>query len=164
MRAYAQLTTSFVIFVNRVGIDESISFWGGSEIIAPTGQAVMSAPMFDEGLFVGDIVLDDIRRERIALPLLRDERPDLLARELSRVIAERAGMAPDENAEPGAEEGHDIAPGFVPGRPIGFGLRPLPDAPTPVRPAIAPVPSVPPATAAPAPARKGAQPRSGERG
>ncbi|HET9613349.1 MAG TPA: nitrilase-related carbon-nitrogen hydrolase, partial [Candidatus Limnocylindrales bacterium] len=31
MRTYAQLTTSIVIFCNRVGVDESISFWGGSE-------------------------------------------------------------------------------------------------------------------------------------
>ena len=30
MRTYAQLTTSFVVFCNRVGVDESISFWGGS--------------------------------------------------------------------------------------------------------------------------------------
>src|SRR4051812_37429131 len=47
MRTYAQLTTSFVVFCNRVGVDESISFWGGSEVISPTGNAVFSAPMFD---------------------------------------------------------------------------------------------------------------------
>lgn len=136
MRAYAQLTTSFVIFVNRVGIEESISFWGGSEIIAPTGQAIFSAPMFDEGLYISDIVLDDIRRERIALPLLRDERPDLLARELSRVIGERAGMVADENAEPGAEEGHDIAPALPPTRPIGFDARRPTVPPKPAGPAV----------------------------
>ena len=39
MRAYAQLTTSFVVFCNRVGVDESLSFWGGSEVIGPTGRA-----------------------------------------------------------------------------------------------------------------------------
>ena len=33
MRTYAQLTTSFVVFCNRVGVDESISFWGGSEVV-----------------------------------------------------------------------------------------------------------------------------------
>jgi len=27
MRAYAQLTTTFVVYVNRVGVDESITFW-----------------------------------------------------------------------------------------------------------------------------------------
>ncbi|MEA2608175.1 MAG: hypothetical protein QOJ75_418 [Chloroflexota bacterium] len=110
MRTYAQLTTSFVVFCNRVGVDESISFWGGSEVIAPSGQALFSAPFYDEGLFVVDIALEDIRRERIALPLLRDERPELEVRELGRIIAERAGLAPDSTAEPDAEPGFDLAP------------------------------------------------------
>ena len=95
MRTYAQLTTSFVVFCNRVGVEESISFWGGSEVIGPTGEVLFSAPLYDEGLFTVDIALADIRRERIALPLLRDERPELQARELGRIVAERAGMAPD---------------------------------------------------------------------
>ena len=126
MRSYAQLTTSFLIFVNRVGIDESIAFWGGSEVIAPNGAPVFSAPLFDEGLFVGEIALGDVRRERHALPLLRDERPELLARELARVIAERAGFAHDTTAERGAEEGLDVAPAAVAGRPIGFQPGPAP--------------------------------------
>ena len=95
MRTYAQLTTSFVIFCNRVGVEESISFWGGSEVIAPTGEVLFGAPLYDEGLFTVDISLADIRRERIVLPLLRDERPELQIRELGRIVAERAGMAPD---------------------------------------------------------------------
>ena len=95
MRTYAQLTTSFVIFCNRVGVEESISFWGGSEVIAPTGEVLFSAPLYDEGLFTVDIALADVRRERVALPLLRDERPELHARELGRIVAERAGMAPE---------------------------------------------------------------------
>jgi predicted amidohydrolase len=109
MRSYAQLTTSFVVFVNRVGVDESLSFWGGSEVIGPTGAPLFSAPMFDEGLFVADIDLADVRRERITLPLLRDERPELVAREWRRLIAERAGLAADANAEPGAAPGFDVA-------------------------------------------------------
>ncbi len=103
MRTYAQLTTSFVVFCNRVGVDESISFWGGSEVIGPSGAAVFSAPLFDEGLFFADVDLGDVRRERIALPLLRDERPDLVAREWRRLIDERAGLAPDSTAEPDLE-------------------------------------------------------------
>ncbi len=95
MRTSAQLTTSFVVFCNRVGVEESISFWGGSEVIAPSGQALFSAPLFDEGLFIVDISLEDVRRERIALPLLRDERPELQLRELARIVAERAGIAPE---------------------------------------------------------------------
>lgn len=109
MRSYAQLTTSFVVFCNRVGVDESISFWGGSEVIAPNGAALFSAPLYDEGLFFVDIDLDDVRRERFALPLLRDERPEVQVRELQRIVAERAGLAPDSTAATGAEAGLDVA-------------------------------------------------------
>jgi predicted amidohydrolase len=79
------------VFVNRVGVEESISFWGGSQVIDPTGRLVFGAPMFDEGLFMVDVEPGDIRRERIALPLLRDERPELIVREFERIVAERAG-------------------------------------------------------------------------
>src|SRR5262245_3052861 len=123
MRTYAQLTTSFVVFCNRVGVDESISFWGGSEVIAPTGEAVFSAPLHDEGLFLVDIAPADIRRERIALPLLRDERPEWNLRELRRIIAERAGLAGDSTAEPGSEPGLDVVPSEPPGEPIGFDVH-----------------------------------------
>jgi predicted amidohydrolase len=111
MRTYAQLTTSFVVFCNRVGVDESISFWGGSEVIGPNGEALLSAPLYDEGVFSVDVSLGDVRRERISLPLLRDERPELNVRELQRIVDERAGLGPlDTTAEPGAEPGLDVAP------------------------------------------------------
>ncbi|HSL97699.1 MAG TPA: nitrilase-related carbon-nitrogen hydrolase [Candidatus Deferrimicrobiaceae bacterium] len=110
MRAYAQLTTSFVVFCNRVGVDESVTFWGGSEVIGPSGQAILSAPLFDEGLFTVDVSLDEVRRERISLPLLRDERLEWQLRELGRVVLERAGMSLDSTAEWGAPPGFDVAP------------------------------------------------------
>ena len=123
MRTYAQLTTSFVVFCNRVGVDESISFWGGSEVIAPNGQALFSAPLYDEGLYFVEVATADIRRERIALPLLRDERLELQVRELRRIVAERSGLAGDANAEPGAEPGFDLLPAEEPSVPIGFGVH-----------------------------------------
>ena len=123
MRTYAQLTTSFVVFCNRVGVDESISFWGGSEVIAPSGDVLFQAPMYDEGLFTVDVSLADVRRERISLPQLRDERPEVQLRELQRVVAERAGLARDSTAEPGAEAGLDLAPPPKITRAIGFRSR-----------------------------------------
>jgi len=119
MRTHAQLTTSLVVFCNRVGVDESISFWGGSEVIAPSGRPIFSAPLWDEGLFTVEVDLADIRRERISLPVLRDERPELIARELDRVIAERAGLtgpaagdgsAGTRGSDDGLEPGFDVAP------------------------------------------------------
>jgi NAD+ synthase (glutamine-hydrolysing) len=123
MRTYAQLTTTFAIFCNRVGVDESISFWGGSEVIGPNGAAILSAPLYDEGLFIAEIATADIRRERIGLPLLRDERPEFQVRELSRIVAERAGLARDSTSDPNAEPGLDVAPGDRTPHPIGFRKR-----------------------------------------
>ncbi|HEY7131758.1 MAG TPA: nitrilase-related carbon-nitrogen hydrolase [Candidatus Limnocylindrales bacterium] len=120
MRTYAQLTTSVVVFCNRVGVDESISFWGGSEVIAPNGQALFSAPFFEEGVYTVDVPLADLRRERLALPLLRDERPELQVRELTRIVAERAGLASDSTADDLAEAGLDVAPGEPRHARIGF--------------------------------------------
>ena len=117
MRTYAQLTTSLVVFCNRVGVEESVSFWGGSEVVGPSGRALFSAPLYDEGMFTVDVDLADIRRERIGLPLLRDERPELEVRELDRIVAQRAGLAHEtialDGAEPGARAGGphpDVAP------------------------------------------------------
>lgn len=123
MRTYAQLTTSVVVFCNRVGVDELISFWGGSEVIGPDGAALFSAPLFDEGTFLVDVPTADIRRQRISLPLLRDERPEFGVRELARIVAERAGLAPDSTAEADAEPGLDVAPASPRPRPIGFGAQ-----------------------------------------
>jgi predicted amidohydrolase len=116
MRTYAQLTTSFAVFCNRVGMDETISFWGGSEVISPSGEALFTAPLFDEGLYMVDVNLGDVRRERIGLPLLRDERPELHMRELRRILAERTGMEIDEASEPLAEASWPAGDGGA-GRP-----------------------------------------------
>jgi predicted amidohydrolase len=114
MRAYAQLTTAFVIYVNRVGVDESITFWGGSEIVGPAGNEIFRAPLHDEGLYFSDVDLDDVRRERISLPLLRDERPEVILRQLERIVRARSGAdadavdppdSPDSTGLPGGTGG-----------------------------------------------------------
>lgn len=99
LRTYAQLTTSFVVFVNRVGVEESFTFWGGSEVISPDGATIFQAPLLDEGLFLVDLDLAELRRERIAVPLLRDERPEIVLRQLERIVSERAGDVPSPEEE-----------------------------------------------------------------
>ncbi|MFV2063401.1 MAG: nitrilase-related carbon-nitrogen hydrolase [Chloroflexota bacterium] len=95
-RTYAQLTTTYVVFVNRVGVDESITFWGGSEVVAPNGASIFQAPKHDEGLFHVEIDPAEVRRERIATPLLRDERPEVVLRQLDQIVRERAGQSPPD--------------------------------------------------------------------
>jgi predicted amidohydrolase len=96
MRTYAELTTSYIVFVNRVGVDEAVTFWGGSQIIEPSGDVAFEAPLLEPGLFTTDIDLDNVRRERVSLPLLRDERPEYVLRQLERLVREQAGIVSDE--------------------------------------------------------------------
>lgn len=84
-RAYAQLLTIFVCFCNRVGYEDGTCFWGGSEVIAPSGEVLVKAPQLEEVLVRATIDFGEVRRERIANPLLRDERLDLTVRELQRI-------------------------------------------------------------------------------
>ena len=95
LRATAALTTSYVAFTNRVGVDESLIFWGGSRVIGPDGVVIAEAPLFEEALLLAEIDLDEVARARSALPLLRDERLELTRREYDRIIATRAGLEED---------------------------------------------------------------------
>jgi predicted amidohydrolase len=92
LRATAALTTSYVAFTNRVGVDESLIFWGGSRVIGPDGVVIAEAPLVEEALLLAEIDLDEVARARSALPLLRDERLELTRREFDRIIATRAGL------------------------------------------------------------------------
>lgn len=85
-RLYAQLYTCYVVFVNRVGSEGELRFWGGSEIVDPIGKVVVKADRFEEVLVTGEIDLARVREQRVAYPALRQERPDLIARELERVL------------------------------------------------------------------------------
>ncbi|HUQ41685.1 MAG TPA: nitrilase-related carbon-nitrogen hydrolase [Candidatus Limnocylindrales bacterium] len=83
-RFYAQYLTLYVVFVNRVGHEDGIAFWGGSEVVAPDGSVVARAPDFEESLLVAEIDTDLVARERDRNPLIRDERPDLVIAQLMR--------------------------------------------------------------------------------
>ncbi|MCX7839044.1 MAG: carbon-nitrogen hydrolase [Anaerolineae bacterium] len=85
LQTYATLLTVFVIFSNRVGVEDGIAFWGGSHVRAPDGTLLATAPQFDEALVVAELDTDALRRARIDLPLLRDEQRELIRHELGRV-------------------------------------------------------------------------------
>lgn len=95
---YALLGTVAVAFCNRVGNEEGLTFWGGSRILAADGSTVVEAPLWEEALVVGAIDTDDVRMQRYGLPLLADERLELVRRELDRIIAERADLPLAEEA------------------------------------------------------------------
>ena len=85
LRTYASILTTFVIFSNRVGMEDGITFWGGSHVLAPDGTALAAAPQFDDALVFAEIDTDALRRARLGLPILRDEQRELVRHELGRV-------------------------------------------------------------------------------
>src|SRR5574338_66047 len=94
---YALLGTVAVAFCNRVGNEEGLTFWGGSRLLGPDGSLLADGPLYDEALVVGSLETGDLRMQRYQLPLLADERLELVRRELDRIIAERAGLpVPEE--------------------------------------------------------------------
>ena len=119
MRTYAQLTTDRGLLQpgRRRRVDLVLGRLGGDRA---ERRPLFGAPLFEEGLFTVDVPLADLRRERISLPLLRDERPELQVRELTRIVAERAGLAADSTADELAAAGLDVAPGDALREPIGF--------------------------------------------
>jgi NAD+ synthase (glutamine-hydrolysing) len=83
-RFYAQYLTLYVVFVNRVGHEDGIAFWGGSEVVAPDGTVVARAADFAEELLLAEVDPNLVARERDRNPLIRDERPDLVVAQLMR--------------------------------------------------------------------------------
>jgi predicted amidohydrolase len=85
-RAYAGLFTVFVAHANRVGYEDGLNFWGGSTIFDPNGDLVVRAPDFESALSIAEIDLNEFHRTRARLPLLRDERTNLVQSELERIL------------------------------------------------------------------------------
>lgn len=88
--ATARFLTCRVVYVNRVGYEDGVGFWGGSHLVAPSGEISTVAPEFEPSLTVGLLRDADLRRERINAPLVRDERLSLTLRELVRIDRERS--------------------------------------------------------------------------
>lgn len=86
-QAYASTLTVFVAHTNRVGFEDGLHMAGRATIFDPEGQLVAGGPRHQESLTVARIDFDQLRRTRERLPLLRDERPELVQRELQRILS-----------------------------------------------------------------------------
>jgi NAD+ synthase (glutamine-hydrolysing) len=85
-RTYAGLFTSFFAHANRVGFEDGLYFWGGATIYDPDGTLLAKGPYDNEAITYGEMDLNQLRRTRSRLPLLRDERSELVSHELGRIL------------------------------------------------------------------------------
>jgi predicted amidohydrolase len=79
-----------VLYCNRVGYEDGINFWGGSEAVAPSGDVVARAKLFAEDFMTARIEEGALRRERIFSPMMRDENLSVTLRELHRISEKRS--------------------------------------------------------------------------
>ena len=90
-QAYGSMFTSYILHCNRVGYEDGKNFWGGSSVVDPDGEFMTRGLYFGEALIRQEIDLNQLHRTRARLPLLRDERPGLVRRELGRILSENLG-------------------------------------------------------------------------
>lgn len=69
--------TCFIAYVNLVGIENGLQFWGGSRLISPNGHLICRLKYNEEDFSHGDIDYDDIRPVEAFVPTIRDLRPEL---------------------------------------------------------------------------------------
>jgi predicted amidohydrolase len=90
--AAALSSGAFLALVNRTGAEGSLHFFGSSLVVDPRGRMTARALPDEEDVRVWDLDFGEVRRARTAMPLLRDERLELTARELERIRRARFGI------------------------------------------------------------------------
>ena len=84
-RAYARILSNYFVFCNRVGFEDGINFWGGSEVIDPFGNVTAVAKLFDEDMIYADINFEEVRRARHQARHFLDEDLDLTIKNLEKI-------------------------------------------------------------------------------
>jgi predicted amidohydrolase len=89
-RSYALTLSTFIVFVNRVGQEGGLTFWGGSHVVGPDGNFLGKAPLDQEHLLVVDLDFAALRQQRLILPFRRDDSLGLTVDLGSRILRANA--------------------------------------------------------------------------
>ena len=75
--ARALENTAFLAYVNLVGVEDGLQFWGGSRLVSPTGDILAKAKYDEEDFVTCEVDYSDLRSAEPFIPTLRDLRPEL---------------------------------------------------------------------------------------
>ncbi len=70
--------TTFVAFVNLVGTEQNMTFWGGDQLIGPRGNVKAGGKAFVEGLVSAEVDLSEIEVARQFRPTIKETRFEIL--------------------------------------------------------------------------------------
>ena len=90
-RFYARMLQCFVVFVNRVGTEGGLTFWGGSHVTGPDGLPLVHGPRSREAILYADLDLERVEKRRRELSIVGDPR-------LVRLGAGRMGLGSEDLA------------------------------------------------------------------
>lgn len=86
---YAKLFGVLLLHCQRVGVEDSYIFTGGSEVLAPGGEPLARAPLFEETMLDVEVDLEDaLRWHRSLSPFTMADDVDIVRRELARIEQE----------------------------------------------------------------------------
>lgn len=75
--ARALENTAYLAYVNLVGVEDGLQFWGGSRLINPTGDIVAKAKYDEEDFVLCEVDFGELRSAEAFIPTLKDLRPEL---------------------------------------------------------------------------------------
>ncbi len=84
-RSLARLLSVYIAFAHRVGFEDGVNFWGGSEIVSPHGEVVAMAKLFDEDSIHWNIDPSEVERARVFARHFLDENPELVVTQLKEL-------------------------------------------------------------------------------
>ena len=82
----SRFSTAFVIYCNRIGIEDGKTFAGGSFIYNPEGKLLEKAAYIDEDYISVDLREKDLRDARKLLHYRRDTKPEIILEALKRIV------------------------------------------------------------------------------
>ena len=75
--ARALENTAYLAYVNLVGVEDGLQFWGGSRLVNPSGDTVVQARYDEEDFVLCEVDFGELRPAEAFIPTLRDLRPEL---------------------------------------------------------------------------------------
>jgi predicted amidohydrolase len=85
-RTYSRLLNVYILFSNRVGFEDGINFWGGSNITSPSGEMICTAKLQEEGLISAEIDSNEVQRARRFSRHFLDDRPEIVLETIRRQL------------------------------------------------------------------------------
>lgn len=89
LKTNSYLNGVYTVMANRVGVEDGVTFYGNSMVVAPNGEIVAEAEFIKEDSISCELLEEKIRATRFANPIFKNENLDLTIKELKRIIKER---------------------------------------------------------------------------